>query len=204
MNYPQAKRIADGLVAELAPACDRIEIAGGVRRKKDNPHDIEIVCIPSPGAPRASFGDKVVYKSYLEKSLAVLEAERILPHREKNGDKFKKYHINTDHFGCKSFVPFALDLFIVTPETWGVLFTIRTGPSDFSRLCVTPRALGGYLPDGYKVKDGRVWVCENWHSDDILTVSVDMPEEQAFLDFLGLGWIEPEKRNGAFKPEYMR
>jgi DNA polymerase/3'-5' exonuclease PolX len=194
MYYEDAKHIADELVLLLAPSCERIEIAGGVRRKKESPHDIEIVCIPAPGAPRASFGDKHTYRTYLDKDLAFIEADRVLPLKVKGGEKYKQYHINTERFGVRLYIPFALDLFIVTPETWGVLFTIRTGPSEFSRQIVTPKSLGGLLPDGYKVKDGRVWVCPNWHSDEPLDTPIDLPEEKDFLDFLGLGWIEPEKR----------
>ena len=189
MYYEDAKHIADGLVELLAPSCARIEIAGGVRRKKESPHDIEIVCIPSPGNPRPEFGDKRTYRTYLDKALVFLEDDRVLPLKVKGGDKYKQYHINTDRFGVKLFIPFALDLFIVRPETWGVLFTIRTGPHTFSRQIVTPKSLGGLLPDGYKVKDGRVW-----HADDPLDTPIDLPEEQDFFDFLGIPWIAPEKR----------
>jgi len=45
LNY--GRGMAEALVELLAPACERIEIAGSVRRKKLNPNDIEIVAVPA-------------------------------------------------------------------------------------------------------------------------------------------------------------
>jgi DNA polymerase/3'-5' exonuclease PolX len=45
-SYNDAKRLADCLVKAIAPYCERIEIAGSVRRKKADVKDIEIVAIP--------------------------------------------------------------------------------------------------------------------------------------------------------------
>ena len=43
MSLEFALGMAQSLVEVLAPACERIEIAGGVRRRKVEPNDIEIV-----------------------------------------------------------------------------------------------------------------------------------------------------------------
>jgi DNA polymerase/3'-5' exonuclease PolX len=43
-----AQRIADKLIADLSPHCDRIEVAGSVRRQKPECGDIELVAIPKP------------------------------------------------------------------------------------------------------------------------------------------------------------
>lgn len=82
-----------------------------------------------------------------------------------------------------------LDLFMVLPPAqWGVIFAIRTGPAEFSRWIVTSRPTGA-LPAGYRVKDGGVRR-NSWEEGFIIS----MPEEIDFLDFLGLGWIEPGDR----------
>jgi hypothetical protein len=79
-----------------------------------------------------------------------------------------------------------LDLFIVLePAQWGVIFTIRTGSADFSHNLVKSKSFGGYLPGDCKVHDGGVY-----KQGELIT----MPEEKDFLEFVGLGWIEPEKR----------
>jgi len=46
MNVEQARKIGMEVVEALAPACDRIMIAGSVRRGKAQPKNIEIVYIP--------------------------------------------------------------------------------------------------------------------------------------------------------------
>ena len=46
MKYETAVAYANEITDLLRPFCTRIEIAGGVRRHKESPHDIEIVCIP--------------------------------------------------------------------------------------------------------------------------------------------------------------
>ena len=48
MEYEVAIEIAEKVKALLLPHCERIEIAGSVRRKKPNVKDIEIVAIPKP------------------------------------------------------------------------------------------------------------------------------------------------------------
>jgi DNA polymerase/3'-5' exonuclease PolX len=79
-----------------------------------------------------------------------------------------------------------LDLFIVTrPAQWGVILAIRTGPADFSKWIVTPRKYGGALPSNCHVEGGRVLRQQ---------IPLEMPEERDFLDFLGLGWVEPKDR----------
>ena len=46
MTLAYAQQMAEALVELLAPACERIEIAGSVRRGKARPNDVEIVAIP--------------------------------------------------------------------------------------------------------------------------------------------------------------
>ena len=46
MKWQQAWEIGMEVVEAMSPACDRIMIAGSVRRPKPEPKDIEIVYIP--------------------------------------------------------------------------------------------------------------------------------------------------------------
>jgi DNA polymerase/3'-5' exonuclease PolX len=43
---PEAERVAAAIVADLAPFCARIQVAGSVRRRKEVVGDIELVAIP--------------------------------------------------------------------------------------------------------------------------------------------------------------
>ena len=48
MQLCKIQRIANSVLKELKPYCERIEIAGSIRRQKPDPNDIEIVAIPKP------------------------------------------------------------------------------------------------------------------------------------------------------------
>jgi DNA polymerase/3'-5' exonuclease PolX len=173
MIYAEAKRLADQLLAELSPVCERIEIAGGVRRMKPDPHDIELVAIPKLEPIKDLFGGIGGQRNLLNQ---FIEDNYFC---DKNGDRYKKIVV-TPEISC--------DLFIVLPpfRQWGVLFTIRTGPADFSHRIVTPRRHGGCMPSDHHERDGAVW--------DARGQMIPMPEEIDFLNFLGLGWIEPKER----------
>lgn len=186
MNYMIAKYIADELVAGLCEACLRIEIAGSVRRAKPEVKDIEIICIPKPGAPRPEFGQKPI-SSWLEHGLHKLEQCDYIGSRLKDGDKYKQIVINSKTLGFITTELFKLDLFIVRPETWGVQFAIRTGPADFSHKLVTKQEWGGWLPDHMKVEDGLLW-------DTQTRQVIPTPEEQDLFAEIGLEWLEPNLR----------
>lgn len=149
---------------------------------------LEIVCVPKPGAPRPEFGQKRIFTTHLDAALFRLECDGRLGLRPKDGPRQKQIAINLDAFGVRTLDRFFLDLFIVRPDSWGVQFTIRTGPAEFSHKCVTKRSLGGYLPDRMKVEDGLLWDMEP-ESRVIPTL-----QEIDFLEAIGLGWIEPRDR----------
>jgi hypothetical protein len=75
-----------------------------------------------------------------------------------------------------------LDLFITTPENWGIIFLIRTGSADFSAALMTYAKLhtcyhvqGGFLCD----RDGT---------------QLKTAEEEDVFHILNLQYIEPTKR----------
>lgn len=170
----------------LAPACERIEIAGSVRRGKAEPKDIELLAIPKmlPQVSEDMFGAVVSQTviSALDGALMSLvengpwEFDQVL---RRNGSKYKRLsRFDNGRDVC-------CDLFIVTAETWGAQFAIRTGPADFSHMLVT-RA----LRMGMKQEDGRLW---RIHRDNTKTV-IETPEERDYFAALGLPWLEPEQR----------
>ena len=186
MEYDKALPIAERLVDLLHPGCKRIEIAGGLRRQKPDPHDIELVAVPDLRPPRPIFGSPE-YRTILDALLASLargDEDDLLIHLSMNGPKFKQFAISMDagqHWLIK------LDLFLVTPPAdWGVQYLLRTGPKEFSQWIVTQRFVGGGLPNGYHVEDGRVLSYKN--------ETIPCPEEIDFLRFCGMDWIAPSIR----------
>jgi DNA polymerase/3'-5' exonuclease PolX len=174
MQLQQAHLIAEHLVADFAPFCERIEIAGSVRRGKADVDDIEICAAPKMITQRDLFGAEAAVQSQLETPLSQLMTQAAYV---KNGPRYKQIRLPEG---------INLDLFIVLPPAqWGVIVAIRTGPAEFSKWCVTPRMHGGAMPMGWRCDEGQIT-----NGIEVLP----MPEETDFLKFLGLGAVEPSQR----------
>lgn len=169
----RAEQLAKAIAAELSPGCQRIEIAGSIRRRKPDIGDIEICAIPKMGTD--------LLGEPLGAALDPILAELVASGRFttlKGGDRYKQFVVNKH--GIK------LDLFLTDAECWGVIFTIRTGSATFSHKLVTPKSIGGLLPSHLRVQGGRL--------RDSDGKAIQTREERELFDAIGLPWIEPEKR----------
>jgi DNA polymerase/3'-5' exonuclease PolX len=131
MRLAEAQMIAENVKAQLAPHCERIEIAGSIRREKAEVGDIEIVAIPKPydvGLFASGIAPVVNQWEKVKGELPCKYTQRILPE------------------GIK------LDLFFATPENFGLIFAIRTGSAGYSH-CVLAC---GWVARGYKSVDGML------------------------------------------------
>lgn len=173
MENSKARVLAEEIIDKLRPHCERIQIAGSVRRGKVDVHDVEIVAAPLLYHEPNLLGEQVAYnplETYPWSSIGSVL---------KGGPKYKQIKLDA---GVN------LDLFIVLPPAqWGVILTIRTGPAEFSQWCVTQRKKRGGLPSDCSVQGGGVY--RNGSLSPL-----PMSEEIDFLTFLGLGWIEPKDR----------
>lgn len=166
-----ARRLADEVVEVLLPGCERIEVAGSVRRKKAMVSDIDLVCVAREAQTLFQAGSLVSLPGII--ALAVDQRGWKLL---KNGPHQKKIDIG----------PLAVELYITTPAQWGVMFLLRTGDAEFSHWCVTARKFGGALPSNMQIADGRVWQGG----------ALDTPEEMDVFNALRLKWIDPQYRIG--------
>lgn len=69
MKYPIAKKYADQIVEWLRPFCERIEIAGSVRRGKAECNDVDVVVIPRVAQARDLFGTETSRRNLLAEEL---------------------------------------------------------------------------------------------------------------------------------------
>ena len=154
MKLEQAQTIAEALKAEFEPFCEKIEIGGSIRRKKHEPNDIELVCIPK-------FGDFPIGQMSLEgnplTSYENLLFEHIAANRHdkyaiiKMGEKYAQIEVFDEHAtGVRQYIK--VDIFTATFRTWGYIFMLRTGPAEFSKFVVTTLKQKGYV-----LKDGAIW-----------------------------------------------
>jgi DNA polymerase/3'-5' exonuclease PolX len=173
MSYADALAIAEHLVNRLKPGCERIIIAGSLRRQKREIGDIEVVAQPKLTPALDLFGEPVagMEHSGLDERLASLGTEGYT----KNGPKYKQFI-----FGGAS-----VDLFIASQETWGCVATIRTGSADFTHWLVTPRNKGGGCFSHLKFQEGRLMDGGK---------ALDTSEERLLFVALEQDWIEPVDR----------
>lgn len=132
MKLNEALQIAENVKSQLSPHCERIEIAGSVRRRKPEVKDIEIVAIPKPyqtGLFADGIAPVVNQWQKVKGELPCKYTQRILPE------------------GIK------LDLFFAEPENWGLIFAIRTGSAEFSHKVLAT----GWVKNGYKGEGGYLY-----------------------------------------------
>ena len=107
MKLQQAKTIADNFVSEIKEFCERIEIAGSIRRNKPEVNDIDIILIPK-----------------LREHL--IQKIRKVSNVEVQGKKLMR----AEYSGVQ------VDIYFATEETWGILLLVRTGSKEHNiKLC---------------------------------------------------------------------
>jgi DNA polymerase/3'-5' exonuclease PolX len=196
-----ARRAAHQICGILQDACERIEIAGSIRRMLAMVGDIEIVC-----RPKLLMGHRSNFISAIDELL-----DEIIPidgtlfagdvrdkglrwnnERPTNGTRYKRL-IWVGQEGPLERIP--VDLFcVLPPASWGALMAIRTGPADFSKGLVTKRRQGGAMPDELLQRDGALWGPEG---------RVETPEEEDYFRLLGIPCWAPEGRTAERLEEHL-
>lgn len=118
MSIPLAKadRLAERIVAELAPFCSAIQVAGSIRRRRPFVGDVDIVCLPHPGQTLA-----LVARARLATTLVRGGAqEQVL--RLRDGTQLDLWIANQP----------TADLLDARPTNFGSLLLCRTGSREFN------------------------------------------------------------------------
>lgn len=185
MELSQAKAIAERFCTLLEPACERVQVAGSIRRKKLDVGDIEVLVeplmVPRPGTLIA---DELIpaTDSHVERLVRVETLLEFDDECRRNGQRLKRLVWGTETGSSR----IAIDLFICfPPSAWGALMAIRTGPAGFSKLLVTKRAYGGAMPDELQQRDGALWGPSG---------RLDTPTEKEYFVAIGLPDWAPADR----------
>ncbi|MGC1272139.1 MAG: hypothetical protein WBC44_00425 [Planctomycetaceae bacterium] len=176
----EARRDAEQIVRLLQPACERLAVAGSLRRECDRVRDLDLVLVPKLlPTPGRLFDDGELVPALddlLARTIAHRNAGLTRPRDAKNGPRHKELR-----YGRRK-----VELWIVLPPaTWGVIFALRTGPADFSRLLVTAECYGGAMPVDHRVTAGRLM-----HAGR----QVPTAEESDFFRALDLPTLPPRER----------
>ena len=117
MELKRGQALAQEVIDILRPHCEKIEVAGSIRRKKPFVHDVDIVLIP------ANQG-------------ALLTALQGLGSRVKEGPAIMQ----------RQYKGASIDFYIASPETWFTLLLIRTGSKEHNiRLTTLAKRRGWHL-----------------------------------------------------------
>ena len=165
MNLSAATKLAERIRAELAPHCDRIEIAGSIRRRRPECGDIDLVCLPKFGGREAMI-ERCNQSATLDKC-----GSQYVVFTLANGFQLDLWFA---HAGGG-------DLFAPEPSNWGALLLARTGSAAHNiHLCSVAHAKGlHFQPHRGLERRGTVVASET---------------EEAIFSALGLDFIRPEDR----------
>lgn len=189
-----AQATAEKLVDLLAPFCTRLEIAGSLRRgQRPDVGDIELICEPAFANRLALFEEIPAVQDLLEDRLDALLMGATIQHapayanrRAPWGPRYKRLVFDT----------LPVDLFIVRPPaSWGAELIIRTGPWQFSKALVTPRAQGGLMPAYLKMREGAL------HRG---AERIPTPTEADLFRLYSLDYLEPADRRWPLPPGTLR
>lgn len=165
----------------LGDACERIEVAGSVRREKETVKDLEIVYMPKMVMGQATlFGDAAMVPATVARIEGLVRERKLMwdeltPRR---GEKYQRLiHVSTG---------MVVELFRADPENWGAIMTIRTGPEDYVRMLVSHSWQNGVMPVEMAQKDGYLWR---------RGVKVSVPTEVDYFNAIGAPWWPPRDRH---------
>lgn len=187
VSLEEATRVARDLRGRLQPGCQRIEIAGSIRRGRADVGDIELVAEPILLVEENILGEPIGASSSLDGWIRMCRDHGILadhPDDPKDGERYKK--LLHPPSGLQ------VDLFIVRPPaSFGVVWLIRTGPARYSQWLVThARRTGHHVASG-SLHMGSIGF------GDACTAGcqvVPTPDEFSVYEALGLPFQQPEDR----------
>lgn len=165
MELGKARRFAEQVVSELGPMCDRIEIAGSIRRRKQEVGDIDLVILPKPGQIRAI------------KERCLRNGPSVMADGEVNF-LMMVGNVQLDIFFAR---PAVEDMFAPKPSNFGSLLLCRTGSREHNIWLINQALKAGchWLPYEGVQRDGRIVAGET--------------ERDIFRE-IGMDFIPPEKR----------
>lgn len=175
----QARPVAEALREMLAPACERIEIAGSIRRGKPDVGDIELLCISKALPSNADlFGNVTGFEPELDHLCLRLIQEGVLDYRlnVRGHRTFGAQNKLLVH--RESGIP--LDVFTTTKANWGMAMVVRTGPADYNvQLMARFKQLGmsGHAYGGVS-KNGRDLACPTEEDVFRLAQRPNLPPEK--------------------------
>lgn len=187
IELSEASIIANKVRNHIAPAMDRIEVAGSIRRQKPIVGDIELVAIVADREKLLKLVGDV--GQTIKPSVP-----GVIPWTPKPESRYIRVRLEEG---------MNLDLFIANPDNWGGLFLMRTGSASGS----DGNAFNGFVPgcfSRWKKLSGGGRMTEVMPT---MPDGTQLPvyEEQDFFDLLEMDFVPPVERTArAVIKKYVR
>ena len=184
MQLAHARELGMQVVEALSPACERLLLAGSVRRDKPQPKDIEIVYVPILVETSLDLFTTGLYPATEAKIVDLVHAGfwQFDLQTRRNEPKYKRLiYKNT-----------VIELFRATRENWGLILALRTGPTDFNHLLVD--RFRGAMPVDMQMKSGYLWQRGQ---------RLPTPTESDFFTAIGIPLWPPHERSGPRLARYL-
>lgn len=199
--------IAEEVRSTLAHACERIEIAGSVRRLRPECGDIELVAIPRitrtlEEGPPDLFGQRTRGAVIVRNALWDALDEILRPeHYIRKGNLYRAFLWPVAQ-GERDEIQ--VDLFTADFQNWGLIHLIRTGSAKFSERVVSELAKAGrpsfkgYARNADGIKPygsshlGVPWWPEEKKAE---MPKIETPDEETVFRLAGMTPVPPAERN---------
>lgn len=183
IKLAEARQIIGELVEILRPACERIEIAGSVRRGKPEVHDAEVVIIPTPDL--LPLTDTLIEYGRAQYAL----------YGEKRTKRWGQNYRGLLFGGIKC------ELFMTNENNWGFQLWLRTGPGDANKYIMNWLGLK-WLNAPVRFQEGSGWYSRHWSHDSKKWVAPDrqrlrIASEEDLFAVLGMPYLPPGERTEA-------
>lgn len=201
ISLSTAKKIAIGVGNRMLPYCDRLNIAGSIRRGKLEVKDIEIVCQPKivkTGQIDLFGADTRKDEVHAEFVSIVNDLGRVV--KGKPNGRYMQIELDNPFGGVKKVM---LDIFMPQPYDYYRMYAIRTGSSDYSHQVIANAwKRRGWVgtQDGLRL-EAECLAVPGVDKKLKYKVIVDNPtlppawnSEQEFFEWLGLQYIPPNIR----------
>jgi DNA polymerase/3'-5' exonuclease PolX len=179
-----ALEVARKLVRYLKPRCEKIMVAGSLRRRKPMVRDVEILFVPKyerETDPGDLFGASHQV-DIAERAIAALLSLGVIAKRPKCDGTFTWGAENKLAVHMASGIP--IDLFATTQEKWFNALVVRTGPKASNQAIASAAIARGWTWHAY----GNGFTRVNPSGSKIVG------SEREVFDFVGLPYLEPWER----------
>lgn len=171
--------IADDLARRLRPACERLEIAGSIRRRRPEVGDIEVVALPRfedrERASQATLFEPAKPPRTERVNLLWESLDALGVTYSKRGPVYRQF----------SWAGARVDIYTCERGNWGWILFHRTGPGYLRAK------IGSMLvARGFAAVDGWIWDARGMSID-----RVETPEEDYVFRLLGIPRLPPDQRD---------